>query len=200
MAGMVDVTMRGRSRLPSLVEKPVRAVLNRASLSGAVTVGANLRAGLGSTIGSHHGLVIGDFANVGRRSVIDVSGTIGDFFLVATAVQILGRNDHATDEVGVPMSLSTWVGDRTVPGAADKVEIGHDVWIGSAAIVLGGIAIGDGAVVAAGAVVTKDVEPFCIVAGNPARVVKMRFENADQRTAHLEQIQHLKRELLRAAG
>ena len=50
--------------------------------------------------------------------------------------------------------------------------IGNDVWIGSNSTILGGVRIGDGAVIGAGAVVTKDVPPYSIVAGNPARVVK----------------------------
>ncbi|MCJ8144317.1 chloramphenicol acetyltransferase [Ancylobacter sp. A5.8] len=61
---------------------------------------------------------------------------------------------------------------------AQPVIIGHDVWIGHGAIVLPGRHIGDGAVVAAGAVVTKDVPAYAIVAGVPARVVRMRFPDA----------------------
>lgn len=56
-------------------------------------------------------------------------------------------------------------------------KIGNDVWIGSRALVLQGVTIGDGAVVGAGAVVTKDVEPYTIVAGNPARVIRKRFDD-----------------------
>jgi phosphonate metabolism protein (transferase hexapeptide repeat family) len=58
---------------------------------------------------------------------------------------------------------------------ADKVTVGHDVWIGHAAIVLPGVTIGHGAVVAAGAVVSRDVEPYTVVAGVPARPIRRRF-------------------------
>ena len=58
---------------------------------------------------------------------------------------------------------------------ADKVTLGHDVWVGHGGIILPGVTIGTGAVVAAGAVVTKDVEPYTIVAGVPARPVRRRF-------------------------
>lgn len=56
------------------------------------------------------------------------------------------------------------------------VTIGHDVWIGMRAIVLDGITVGNGAVIAANSVVTKDVPPYAIVAGIPARIIKYRFD------------------------
>lgn len=55
------------------------------------------------------------------------------------------------------------------------IVLGHDVWIGHAAIVLSGVTIGTGAVIAAGTIVTKDVPPYGVVAGNPARLLKYRF-------------------------
>lgn len=57
-----------------------------------------------------------------------------------------------------------------------QTTIGNDVWIGSRAILIDGITIGDGAVIAAGAVVTKDVPPYAIVGGIPAKIIKFRFE------------------------
>jgi acetyltransferase-like isoleucine patch superfamily enzyme len=56
------------------------------------------------------------------------------------------------------------------------VEIGNDVWIGHAAIIMDGLKVGDGAVIGAGAVVTKDVEPYAVVAGVPAKIIKYRFD------------------------
>ena len=61
------------------------------------------------------------------------------------------------------------------------VVIGNHVWIGYRAIILPGIRIGDGAVIGAGSVVTKDVEPFVIVAGNPARPIGQRNQNVSYR-------------------
>ncbi len=74
-------------------------------------------------------------------------------------------------------------GDAVVPAppaphvAHQAATIGNDVWIGSQVFVRGGVTIGDGAVVAAGSVVVKDVPPYAIVGGNPARVLRMRFDD-----------------------
>ena len=67
-----------------------------------------------------------------------------------------------------------------------RVTIGHDVWIGHGAIVLPGRNVGTGAVIAAGAIVTRDIPPYAIVAGNPAKIIRMRFsEDAVTRLATL---------------
>lgn len=57
-----------------------------------------------------------------------------------------------------------------------SVSLGHDVWVGHHAIIKSGISIGHGSVIAAGAVVTKDIPPYAVVAGNPARIIKFRFD------------------------
>ncbi|UCV29983.1 CatB-related O-acetyltransferase [Ferribacterium limneticum] len=58
-----------------------------------------------------------------------------------------------------------------------RVKIGNDVWIGANALVLDGVSIGNGAVIAAGAVITKDVLPYAVVGGIPGRILRMRFDN-----------------------
>ena len=60
--------------------------------------------------------------------------------------------------------------------APGRVFIGHDVWVGRSAIVLPGVTVGHGAVIGAGSVVTKDVPPYAIVAGNPAKLIRFRFD------------------------
>lgn len=61
--------------------------------------------------------------------------------------------------------------------STSRITIGNDVWIGASVTILGGVKIGDGAIVAAGAVVTKDVEPYTIVGGVPAKEIRKRFND-----------------------
>jgi acetyltransferase-like isoleucine patch superfamily enzyme len=187
---MSDRIPTNRSRLPKSLESVARALLRRISIRGSVTYGRNLRMGRGSSLSSLHGLVVGDSVSIGRRTIVEVDGSIGSFCLIGQGVQIVGRVDHDMGQVGVPMALSTWVGDRErVP--QDAVEIGADVWIGGGAIVLGGTTIGHGAVIGAGAVVVNDIEPFGIAVGNPARVVKLRFDSIAEREEHIERIRKM---------
>ncbi len=60
-----------------------------------------------------------------------------------------------------------------------KTIIGHDVWLGHASIILPGVRVGDGAVVGSGTIVTKDVPPYAVVVGNPARVARLRFNEKE---------------------
>jgi len=106
---------------------------------------------------------------------------IGAFTSIANGV-ILGGAMHPMEWVG--MSPVFYAGRDSVKHKFSEhklphpkpVNIGNDVWIGRSAIVLSGVNIGDGAVVGAGSVVTKDVPPYAIVAGNPAKLIRYRFE------------------------
>ncbi|MBI5750778.1 MAG: acyltransferase [Hydrogenophilales bacterium] len=89
--------------------------------------------------------------------------------MIAQAVTIRDT-DHGFDDVSIPMKSQ---GINTRP-----VKIEDDVWIGHGAIILRGVTIGAGAVVAAGALVNKDVPPYAIVGGVPAKVIRMRVQEA----------------------
>ena len=91
--------------------------------------------------------------------------TVGDGCRIATGALIVAFN-HGFADLDTPI--------RHQPITALGVTIGRDVWIGARAIVLDGVRVGDGAVIGAGAVVTRDVPPGCVVAGNPARVIRER--------------------------
>ena len=90
-----------------------------------------------------------------------------------------------------PLFFEEWGLDKkNVASAWDNrgdIIIGNDVWIGYEAVIMAGVHIGDGAVIAARAVVTKDVPPYTIVGGTPARKIRMRFE--EEIIAKLQQIQ-----------
>jgi acetyltransferase-like isoleucine patch superfamily enzyme len=113
------------------------------------------------------GISIGDRTAIGLRDFLHGGGgiTIGDDCLLGPDVAVLSEN-HVADSRQVPIRAQ---GERRAP-----VVIGNDVWIGAKAVVLAGVAIGDGAIVAAGAVVTKDVAPYTIVGGVPAREIGKR--------------------------
>lgn len=161
----------------------VRSVLRKIAVGENVTYGENFRVGRGAIVSAPHSLSVGRNVAVGPRSVIQVNGIIGDYALIGMHVQIVGREDHAIDEVGVPMLHSTWVADRE-PRERDSVHIGRDVWVGASTVILSGIRIGEGSVIGAGAVVTGDIPPFSIAVGNPARVVGTRFESPEQQQRH----------------
>jgi len=106
---------------------------------------------------------------------------VGAFCSISPECRILGGGEHVIDRASTfPLNARLFdEAQRTGPDAKDTgpTVIGNDVYIGVGAIVLSGVSIGDGAVVGAGAVVTKPVPPYAIVAGNPARLVRYRFES-----------------------
>lgn len=109
----------------------------------------------------------------------DSNLTIGSYCSIAYGVRIFLGGNHRIDWVSTyPFPLMTEGKVKSIKNSSTSkgdVYIGNDVWIGSCAVIMSGLSIGDGAVVAANAVVTKDVPPYAIVAGNPAKVVKFRF-------------------------
>ena len=110
---------------------------------------------------------------------------IGKFCSIAWGVSVELHGDHRTNFVSTypfKVFVDDWPRARClnseVVGAVSResVTIGNDVWIGFGATILSGVTIGDGAVIGAKAVVTTDVEPYSVVAGNPARLVRKRFD------------------------
>lgn len=103
---------------------------------------------------------------------------VGKFCMFACDVTVLMGGEHDTSKVtAFPLKgrLQGLKGGNTDSDNKGPVIIGNDVWVGAGAIILSGVKIGSGAIIGAGAVVVKDVPPYAIAAGNPARVVKYRF-------------------------
>lgn len=105
--------------------------------------------------------------------------TIGSYTSVAAGVKVFLGGEHRIDWVTTYPFNVLWESQKQHTGhpkTKGNMMIGSDVWIGTEALILSGVTIGDGAVIAARAVVTSDVPPYAVVAGNPAKVVKFRFD------------------------
>lgn len=142
-----------------------------------VAVGKNLHVGPGSVIEAPLQLEIGNNVYIGKYCTIECDGYIGDNVLIANNVGLIGRYDHDFSVVGVPIRQSPWIGhdDYEGKGRGLKIHIEEDVWVGYGVVILTGVKIGKGAIIAAGSVVSRDVPAYGIAVGNPARVKKYRF-------------------------
>ncbi|PQA77460.1 CatB-related O-acetyltransferase [Rhodoferax sp. TS-BS-61-7] len=147
-----------------------------------LTFGKNIHIGIGTRLWAPDSIEIGSHVYIGKQVHIEANCEIGDYCLLANRVAIIGRNDHDYTAVGFPMRYAPWIGSKRFPSPhrEDKAVIESDVWLGFGAVVLTGVTIGRGSVVAAGSVVTKDIPPYSIAAGVPAKVVALRF--ADEQT------------------
>ena len=126
-------------------------------------------------------LEIDDFTYFGKIDVMselrngEVSCKIGIFCSIGPNLIVLLGEEHNTSWISTyPFELMDST-HKTNSFSKGDVAIGNDVWIGRDSKILSGVQIGDGCVIGAGCVVTKSVEPYSIVVGNPGRVVKKRF-------------------------
>ena len=132
----------------------------------------------------HKDVTIGDRVQFGPKCRIQCDIEFGNSILMAANVQFVGKDDHVTNIPG----RTIWNSGR---GDSQKTHVGNDVWIGNSAIIIAGVTIGEGAIIAAGSVVTKNVEPCTIVGGNPARKIKDRFKTEEEKQKHLQYLKTL---------
>jgi phosphonate metabolism protein (transferase hexapeptide repeat family) len=128
---------------------------------------------------------LGDYSYLGRQCEV-ADAVIGKFTAIANSVRI-GAPNHPMDRPSLHRFTycpeyydAAATRDRTffADRRAAQVTIGNDCWLGHRAIILPGVTVGDGAVIAAGAVVSRDVAPYTVVGGVPARVIRERFSRA----------------------
>ena len=123
---------------------------------------------------------MGDYSYIGRNSRI-IHADIGKFCSIASETKI-GMGTHTLDKISTSPIFTeakngtkhSWV-KTSAANPFKRVKVGNDVWIGVRTMVMGGVTIGDGAVIGAGSIVTKDIPPYAVVVGVPAKVIRYRF-------------------------
>lgn len=124
----------------------------------------------------HPSTKVDEYAYIGPNCIIYPKVQIGAYSMLANDVRIIG-GDHEYKKAGVPIIFSG-------RGILKETIIGKDAWIGAYTIILAGVTIGDGSIIATGSVVTKNVEAYSIYGGNPAKKIKDRFLSEAEKDCH----------------
>ncbi len=167
--------------------KKIRIAVLRITVWRGYKFGRGLHVGLRVRFWARSVLQVGDYFYIGRDSQIETDCVIGDYVIFGNKVAIVGKYDHNFKQIGVPVRMSSSIRDYNYnwKGKDLITRIGNDVWVGYGAIIMQGVKVGDGAIIAAGSVVTKDVEPYSICGGNPARKIGNRFDQESELKSHL---------------
>ena len=142
-----------------------------------ISFGKTSTFGRGTVFYAPNRMTIGENVYIGKYCTFNADIEVADDVLFGNVVGLIGRYDHDFSCIGKSIKDSPWIGDvdYAFKGKDQKIIIDNDCWIGYGAVIVTGVHIGRGSIVAAGSVVLKDVEPYSIVAGNPAKVVSRRF-------------------------
>ncbi|MFW6326693.1 MAG: acyltransferase [Bacteroidota bacterium] len=151
-------------------------------------IGKNFHAARGVFLWAKNKLTIGDNFYIGKYSLIECDAEIGNNVIFANHVSLIGRYDHHYQQIGVPIRLASQIRDNDYnwKGLNQKIIIEDDVWVGLGAIILSGVKVGAGSIIAAGSVVTRNVEPYSIYGGNPAKKISNRFDSEEDLKRHIE--------------
>jgi len=150
-------------------------------------IGPGFHAGARVRLWAKDKISIGRNFYIGRDSQIEANCIIGDNVIFGNKVAVVGRYDHCFQQIGVPVRLASQIRDEDYQwkGLMETTVIGDDVWVGYGSIIMSGVTIQDGAIIAAGSVVTRDVEAYSIYGGCPAKKIKDRFETEADRIRHI---------------
>ncbi|WP_242983052.1 acyltransferase [Clostridium tertium] len=157
--------------------KRIRCIIISRRSSCNISIGKDSTFGRGTTLYAPNRIKIGNNVYIGKYCSLETDITIENNVLIGNNVGIIGRYDHDYSVIGKTIKDSPWIGDKeyNFKGLGLAVFIEEDTWIGYGSIILSGVRIGKGSIVAAGSVVTKDIPPYSIVAGNPSKILKERF-------------------------
>jgi len=157
-------------------------------------LGKGFHAGARVRLWAKNTIDIGRNFYIGRDSQIETDVKIGDDCILGNRVAFVGRYDHNYQQIGIPTRLASQIRDRDYnwKGINQITKVGDDVWIGYGSIIMSGIDIGDGSIIAAGSVVIKDVEPYSIYGGVPAKKIADRFESSADLKKHIELYKDIK--------
>ena len=142
------------SGLKNVSFEGTNAVPDRCNFSGKISIGYATTLGYNNFFGGD--IIIGKYCQIGADVAIHTT-------------------NHPVSYMSTYINKNLFGGELVTLKEIKRTIIGNDVWIGHNVIILGNVTIGNGAILAAGALVTKDVEPFTIVAGVPAKPIKKRF-------------------------
>ena len=150
-----------------------------------ITIGRNSTFGRGTVFWAPNKTTIGNNVYIGKYCTIQADIEMGNNIEIANNVGLIGKYDHDYSKVGTSIKDAPWIGEESYnfKGKGLKIVIENDVWIGYGAVIITGVHIGRGAIIAAGSIVTKDVPPYAITAGNPAQIIGYRFTE-EQIRAH----------------
>ncbi len=148
-------------------------------LGKRVDVGSGFTFGRGTVFWAPNRITIGDNSYIGKYCTVQADAKIGNNVLIANNVGLIGRYDHDFSIVGRAIKESPKIGDPDYrfKGLSQRITVEDDVWIGFGSIVMTGVVVGRGSIVAAGSVVTRDVAPYSIVGGVPAKQIGCRFDS-----------------------
>lgn len=139
-----------------------RSLINKVLLDGKITIGSNTTVNGPCTefYSIHHPITIGNFCSIARGTAIQEHNHDADCITTYFIKYRIFEEKYGMDAI-----------------SKGPVSIGNDVWIGTQSTILTGVTIGDGAIIAANSVVSKDVPPYAIVGGTPAKILRYRFSD-----------------------